>query len=249
MNGVEAMTRNRKLRKNAAFILLIILPAMLAGLAACASKREISFTQPQTPRYIVPPQHSTASAQTADGSLWVRGSRVGTVSDFRACDVNDLVTIKIVESTSATNTARVSTERDDSGKRGLSSLLGLENRLLPRSVIDNSSAINASTTEEFESDGTNTRTEKITSTMTARVIERLPNGNLIIQGVREVIVNHERQTMILQGIVRPVDIDDTNSINSTKIADLQIRYSGSGVLSENLRRGWLSRLVNYVWPF
>lgn len=243
------MRTSGKVVKIQALLIIITFFAIVYLITGCAQKRDMAFSKPDTPRYINPPRHATASAQTADGSLWTGGSRVGTVTDFRACNINDLVTIKIVESTSATNTAKVSTERDDSGKRGLTSLLGLESRLLPRSVTDHSSAINANNDEEFESTGSNTRSEMLTSTLTARVIERLPNGNLVIQGIREVIVNHERQTMVLQGIIRPVDIDDTNSISSNKIADLQIRYSGSGVLTENLRRGWFSRLVNYIWPF
>ena len=182
-----------------------------------------------------------------DGSLWVDGSRVGQVYDYRARDVNDLVTIKVVESTSASNTADITTERDDTASRGLTSLLGLQDRLLPRSV-DNSSAINASSDDEYESTGTNRRTESLASTITARVIQRLPNGNLVIEGAREVIINHERQTMVLRGIVRPVDIDESNSVLSTQVSDLQVRFSGSGVLTENLRRGWFSRLINYIWP-
>jgi len=55
--------------------------------------------------------------------------------------------------------------------------------------------------------------------------------------------------MLLIGIVRPVDIDEFNSVASTQIADLQIRYSGAGILTENTRRGWFSRFINYVWPF
>ena len=221
---------------------------VIVALAGCSQHKEMGFAPKATPIYITPPSHSSASAQTANGSLWVDGSNVGQVNDFRARQVNDLVTIQVVESTTATNSANVNTEREDTGKRGLTSLLGLQNRLLPTSVSDDS-AIDASTKDEYASTGSNTRSETITTTLTARVIDRLPNGNLIIQAQRELIVNQERQTMIIMGIIRPVDIDDTNSVLSTKIADLQIGYSGNGVLTENLRRGWFSRFINYVWPF
>jgi flagellar L-ring protein precursor FlgH len=230
------------------------LPALALGLlaaallAGCSQHRDLDFSS-NSPRYIVPPQRISGSTASENGSLWTDGSRVGQVYDFRARDINDLVTIRIVESTIATNTAKVSTERDDSGKRGLTSLLGLQDRLLPHSVTDSASAIDASTKEQFDSTGSNTRSETITSTLTARVVDRLPNGNLVIQANREVIVNHERQNMVLIGTIRPVDIDEANSVASTKIADLQIRYSGSGVLTENTRRGWFSRFINYVWPF
>ena len=226
----------------------LLLPALVLPLlaTACSQHREVSFTEPP-PRYVVPPQRAAAPPQTGNGSLWVDGSRVGQAYDFRARDVNDLVTIKVVESTSATNTADITTERDDTASRGLTSLLGLQDRLLPRSVSA-ASAVDASTDDEYESTGTNRRTESLASTITARVIQRLPNGNLVIEGAREVIINHERQTLVLRGIVRPVDIDESNTVLSTQVSDLQIRFSGSGVLTENLRRGWFSRLINYIWP-
>ena len=230
-------------------LVAIALALLAVGvLAGCSQHKEMGFTPKATPLYITPPSHSSGSAQTTDGSLWVDGSSIGQVNDFRARQVNDLVTIKVVESTTATNSAEVNTERDDTSKRGLTSLLGLQNRLLPASV-DDATAVSADTDEQFESTGSNTRSETISTTLTARVIDRLPNGNLIIQAQRELIVNQERQTMIIMGIIRPVDIDDTNSVLSTNIADLQIGYSGNGVLTENMRRGWFSRFINYVWPF
>ncbi len=241
------MRKRKGMENKALTVLLLGAFALVTAMAGCSSHRDITLTPVKAPRYVVPPQRVTAAAQTRNGSLWVDGSRIGQVSDFRARDINDLVTIRIVESTTAANSADLSTERDDTGKRGLTKLLGLEQRL-PSSMIP-TSLINAETDEEFESTGSNRRTETISSRMTARVIERLPNGNLVIQGNREVVINHERQTMVIIGIIRPVDIDDSNMILSTQIADLQIFFSGSGVLTENLRRGWLSRIVNYVWPF
>ena len=141
----------RKLKAAALSLALVA----LVLLASCSQHRDMGFTPPAAPRYIVPPARTSGSTQTVNGSLWVDGSRTGQVTDFRARNVNDLVTIKVVESTTASNKAVVSTERDDSGTRGLSSLLGLENRLLPRSVLDNSKAVSAKTKEEFASTGSN----------------------------------------------------------------------------------------------
>lgn len=221
---------------------------MVAMFAACGPNYQQRLEVPDTPKYINAPAHTARAHQSNNGSLFVDGSRVAQINDFRAYNVNDLVTIQITESTVATNTANLSTDKSDSSQRGLTSLLGLQDKLLPRSV-NPASAIDASTAEDFESTGSNRRTEALTSTLTARVTDRLPNGNLIIQAVREIIVNNERQVMVVQGIVRPVDIDDSNSVLSTKIADLQIQYGGTGILSENLRRGWFSRVVHNVWPF
>lgn len=231
---------------NRNLILLALVAA--AAMSGCTQSYVKDIQVPTTPRYITPPNRTAGALQTTDGSLYVPGTRVAQVNDFRAYDINDLVTIRVVESTTATNGANVSTEKQDTATRSLTALLGLQDRLLPRSV-DPTRALDANTDESFDSEGTNRRSETLTSTLTARVVDRLPNGNLVIQAAREVIVNYERQVMVVQGIIRPVDIDGTNSIDSSKIADLQIQYGGTGVLSENLRRGWLSRIISYVWPF
>lgn len=221
---------------------------MVSMFAACGPNYQQRLEVPNTPKYINTPARAVTTQVSDNGSLYVDGSRVAQINDFRAYNINDLVTIKVVESTVATNTANMSTDKKDSSQRGITSLLGLQDKLLPRSV-NPASAIDADTQEEFESTGSNRRAEALTSTLTARVTDRLPNGNLIIQAVREIIVNNERQVMVVQGIIRPVDIDDSNSVLSTKISDLQIQYGGSGILSENLRRGWFSRIVHNVWPF
>jgi flagellar L-ring protein precursor FlgH len=229
-------------------IILGLTTLALLFAAGCGQSFRKDIDVPKTPRYITPPVRQDAALQTRDGSLFVPNSRVAQVNDFRAYDINDLVTIKVIESTTASNSTNVATEKEDTGTLSISNLIGLENRLFPRSV-DPSSAYKGDSDMQFESSGTNLRKETVSTTLTARVIDRLPNGNLVIQAVREIIVTHERQVMIVQGIIRPADIDDDNSILSTKIADLQIQYGGSGVLTENMRRGWLTRLVTYVWPF
>jgi flagellar L-ring protein precursor FlgH len=77
----------------------------------------------------------------------------------------------------------------------------------------------------------------------------MPNGNLKIVGTREVMVNNENQLIILSGIIRPRDISDENVITSTFISDAKIAYSGSGIVDDRQRPGWLANLLNNVWPF
>ena len=85
--------------------------------------------------------------------------------------------------------------------------------------------------------------------MTAQVVDVLPNGNLIIEGNREVRVNAENQMITLTGMVRPRDITADNVIQSTYIADARIAYSGTGVLNDRQRPGWFTRVMDKVWPF
>jgi len=76
----------------------------------------------------------------------------------------------------------------------------------------------------------------------------LPSGNLRIAGTRMITINSERQFIVLAGIIRPRDISSGNKIESTRISDARIVYSGVGVIDEQQRQGWLSRILNSVWP-
>ena len=97
--------------------------------------------------------------------------------------------------------------------------------------------------------GTTQRSGALSAYMTARVVDVLANGNLFIQGNREVRVNHENQIITLSGIVRPRDISAENVIQSTYIADAQITYSGTGIVNDRQKPGWLTRVIDKVWPF
>jgi len=87
------------------------------------------------------------------------------------------------------------------------------------------------------------------ASLSARIIQVLPNGNLVLRGSQEILVNNERQYITIQGVVRPHDITNNNTVLSTYIADARIDYTGQGDLSRKQREGWLSRFFDTVWPF
>ena len=97
--------------------------------------------------------------------------------------------------------------------------------------------------------GVTTRSGQLTATMTAVVREVLPNGNLVVQGTREVLVNHEQQFMTLTGVVRPQDVSRDNIVLSTQLADANISIGGLGVVADKQRSGWGTWLFDLVWPF
>jgi flagellar L-ring protein precursor FlgH len=85
--------------------------------------------------------------------------------------------------------------------------------------------------------------------MTAQVIQVLPNGRLVIEGSRQVRVNNENQLINVHGVIRIEDIDTTNTILSTSIAEARIELSGEGIVSDKQRPGWFTRILDWVWPF
>ena len=102
---------------------------------------------------------------------------------------------------------------------------------------------------EFDGSGSTSRSGDLSAFMTARVTDVMGNGNLRIEGTREIEVNNEKQFITLTGIVRRRDIDAENVILSTFVSDARIAYSGVGVVDDRQRPGWMSNFMNAVWPF
>jgi flagellar L-ring protein precursor FlgH len=109
--------------------------------------------------------------------------------------------------------------------------------------------IKAAMESEFEGSGTTGRSGSIAAVISVRIVEVMPNGNLKIAGSREISINNERQYITLTGFVRPADIPWNNTVLSTYISDARIVYSGSGVINDRQRPGWMLRILDAVWPF
>ena len=168
----------------------------------------------------------------------------------KARRVGDVVTIKIVESSKASNKADTNTERTSSISAGIDNFFGLENDYSPTDSFFNPfGKVKAGFGTEFDGEGSTSRSGDLTAFITARVTEVYPNGNLQITGSREITVNNERQFITLSGVIRPRDISPDNEILSTYISDARIAYSGAGVIDDRQRPGWMTRILNTVWPF
>lgn len=165
--------------------------------------------------------------------------------DHRAAHVNDLVTIRVVENITGQGTADAALTKDSSGSVALSKLFGMEKKL--PSSADPSALVAAKTATDFKGAGTTTRAGVLTAQMTARVSDLLPNGDMVIEGVREIEINGDHQIVVLSGVVRQVDIDQNNVVLSTEIGQLRIRYFGKGLMKDNLKPGWLVRVLNKVF--
>ena len=136
---------------------------------------------------------------------------------------------------------------DSSFSGNFNNFFGLPARLL--GFLSPSASAKIATKDSYAGNGTTTRNDQLTASMTAMVTEVYPNGNLKILGHREVVVNSERQTMEVTGIVRPIDVDSRNTVQSTAIADAKISYTGFGVVDDKQHPGWLGRVFNFISPF
>jgi flagellar L-ring protein precursor FlgH len=190
---------------------------------------------------------------TSLGSLWEEDNgRAYMFEDLRARQLGDIVIVKIVEQHSGSKSANTTADRESSYEASLlGSVFGLSNfgTIFPDELSGDGVGVQASTENEFEGSGSTSRQDTLTGTIGARVIEVMPNGDLRIKGKREVTVNSEKQTMTLAGIVRRIDLDTTNTVLSTAIAQAEIEYTGLGVVDEVQRPGWLVRIMNWISPF
>ncbi len=185
----------------------------------------------------------------ARGGLWQEQTSPGLFRDLRAYRVGDLVTVNIVETSKATKKAKTKTARQSSIDAGMSNLLGYEGKLPFPSEFNNEAMFKTSMKNGFDGSGETSRDETMTASITARVIEVAPNGNLLIRGSRQIRVNNENQFITLTGFIRPVDISPDNTVLSSFVADAHIEYAGRGAVSDKQRPGWLMRAVDFVWPF
>lgn len=192
-------------------------------------------------RYLQEARDAKSAAPEIQAWSWMSALAL----DHRARNVNDLVTIRVVENITGQGSADAALTKDSNGSVGLSKLFGLEKKL--PSSADPSALVAAKTSTDFKGAGTTTRAGVLTAQMTARVSDLLPNGDMVVEGVREIEINGDHQVVVLSGVVRAVDIDQNNVVLSTEIGQLRIRYFGKGLMKDNLKPGWIVRVLNKVF--
>jgi flagellar L-ring protein FlgH len=222
------------------YILPIALGFMVVGCSLPKAHDPNLDKHPQIPYQ----EEGITQAPLSDGSLWQ--DRL-LVSDLRARRLNDLVTIRIAESTNAVVKGDVATSRAGANSLTAPSLLA---RLATFGIGSGSTTpITTATSGTYKGAGSTDRSAVFTTTITARVVKVLGNGNLIFEGYRDIQLNNETQRLYVAGMIEPARLDVNNSISSSQVAELKVGYGGKGVVDETLKPGYISRLIAYIWPF
>jgi len=193
-------------------------------------------------------------ASSTPGSIWPgETSRNTLFVDLRARNVGDIVTVRVIEKTSAIKEASTSTSRASSSDIGINAAFGLPTNFGMRNFLGQGNAFDPSIEQSYDNsfDGTGTtkRSGELSAIITTRVVDILPNGNLVLEGKKDTIVNNELQYMVVSGIARTEDISEDNSVPSYLLSDARIEYSGKGVLADEQGQGWLGRILDNAWPF
>jgi flagellar L-ring protein FlgH len=233
----------------AAGVLASSAPCIYSQMMPPAFKKILKkFDEPSALDQYVEQAHKRAAANEAasPGSLY-SGEAVwaNLAIDNRARSTDDIVTIVVNEQASAVSTGVTKTARASSANAAVTSLAGV---LPAAGKLANLANVNSNVS--LNGQGTTSRQTTLTTTITARVIDVLPNGYLVIEGHRSVLVNSENQQVTIRGVVRPADLTNANTVQSGSIGQMELRINGKGVVNDAIHRpNFLYRLFLGLLPF
>jgi len=232
---------------------------VLTTLGACSSVKE-ALIGPQLspvgyPSALAPLDQKTIAQNPAPlpptaNSLWRTGART-FFNDQRARQPGDILTVLISINDSAKTSNETTAGRTSTNNLGIPNLLGLESslgKILP-STFNPASAVSTNAKTTSDGVGAVNRQEQINTTIAAVVSSVLPNGNLVIQGTQQVMINNEIRQLTIAGIVRPEDISSSNTIQHTQIAEERLNYGGRGDISRVQKTPALQSLMEKFSPF
>lgn len=178
----------------------------------------------------------------ADGAIFnVNAGYGGLVEGTRARRVGDPVTILLVERTTTSKTVGTKTDRD--GNASITPPTAGPLKFL------NPDALKAASQSSFKGSGNTSQTSALNGSVAVTIAEVRPNGTALVRGEKRMLLSQGDEWIQFSGIVRLADIDEDNSIPSTRVADARAEYSGRGSIQRAGREGWLSRFFNMVSPF
>jgi flagellar L-ring protein precursor FlgH len=229
---------------NALYLMLILSTSAQAG------KRSALHT-PEPPQRPVATYADRSIDTMSTGSLWSGvTARQMMGLDGNARRTGDLITVQITENVATNLNASTETSKKGSTNANLKTLLGVEKTIRkahPNLSEDEVIALASEAT--FAGRGETGRNAQVQAILTCEVLEVLPTGNLRIWGWKQVQVNRETQYVVLDGIVRPRDIQMDNTVDSQLLSQAKIEVTGTGVVGDKQGPGWLSRILDKLWPF
>lgn len=215
--------------------LFIVMVAVLAGCSHIAPR--VAMVEPTSARPI-----QMAAKSVNSGAIYQQAAHRPLFEDPRARLVGDIITIAINEKNSASRTSSSNASKTNDVKAAVPTLGGLSASALKNASV----AANSSNT--FSGKGDTANDNAFTGTITVTVVNVLPNGNLIVAGEKQIGINHNLEFIRFSGVINPVTLQAGNIVESTKVADARLEYTGKGYIDEAQRMGWLSRFFLTFLP-
>ncbi len=234
---------------------IIIIAILTLFFTACTSHQVEPALDMSVPAYVK--SNSVGNCEITrtkpkEGSIYASGT-TQLFADKKAMRINDTVTVIINES--AFQSSQGDKKLTDTSVNNLGGgIFGGVGAGIGATLGKNVNTLtdisfNTNSNNNFSASGTQSRNEKFKATITARVVRILNNGNYFIAGSRELLLNGTKQIVKISGVIRPFDIDQTNTIDSKYIADAKIFYETEGDIRESTKKPWGSRMVETIWPF
>lgn len=222
--------------------LVLSLVTVCFVLSGCVEKQ----VKPNHPDYapITPPK--MVEAQAMNGSIYNAATSMNLYGDGRAHRIGDILTVTLRENTSSQKSATTELDKTSSVTLTQPTVLGDNVNILGKPLSFSASG----PTTAFDGEGTSDMSNNLTGNITVTVHDVLPNGVLLVKGEKWLTLNQGDEYIRISGLVRPQDISSDNTVESNKIADARIAYSGTGVVHDTNVMGWISRFfVSALMPF
>lgn len=217
-------------------LLPLLAAALLAGCVTTTPSTAVH--QPMTVR-----PEARGAAAPANGSIYNVATARPLFEDRRARLVGDTLTINIAEKTAAAKKSETKADRTDDRSLTVPTISGLPLKSFQGTTL----AANSSTA--FDGSGENTSSNNFTGTLTVTVIEVYPNGNLLVSGEKQIGLKEGEEFIRFSGVVNPMTITASNTVQSTQVADARIEYKANGFLDSAQVMGWLGRFFLTFLPF
>lgn len=218
-----------------------VLVASVVGLAGCVNKAP----KPDNPYYAPIQQAQMQQPKPVDGAIYQAGTSMDLYSDGRAHRIGDIITVVLTERTQSKKSSSTSVEKDNNVSIGAPTVLGRE-----LSVLGNPLSASMQSGSSFDGEGSSDMSNSLSGNITVTVHQVLPNGTMLVRGEKWLTLNQGDEYIRISGLVRRQDIGPNNSVESTRLADARISYSGTGAAHDANVMGWMSRFfISPLWPF
>lgn len=234
-------------------LMLMFVVVLFTGCTTHQVEPKMSMKGPSYIDQQVCPSSVSQKSNNHEGSIYGRGANP-LFSDKKAMQVNDIVTVVIDENTVQSSQGNKKITDTSINNMGGGVFAGSDDGGIASSIAKSMNGLTdigfrSNSNSNFSGSGTQSRNEKFSTTISARVVKILNNGNYFIDGSRALLLNGTKQMIRITGVIRPYDIDQSNTINSQYMADAKIHYETEGDIKEATRRPWGSRMADSVWPF
>ena len=226
------------------FVIAVFFAKALTGCSTYVSQLEGQAFEP------VDPAVSFVNEKPSNGAIFRAGQSGLFATDQRARRVGDILTVTFNEIFAATKAQTAASSKADAFAVTLPT--GLPNIVtggFDKDAGGNGAGLTAGTNRTFSGAGNAAQSNSFTGSLAVTVTRVFPNGNMEVAGQKEITLNNGNEYVRVKGIVRPEDISATNIVSSTRLADAQIRYTGSGHLADASKPGWLSQFMRAISPF